>query len=78
MLARINKMPDKYKFICLMLEARVPGKREHNEKLKDLLSSAVVKTGAEVTQARDGGITQQLFFGRAIDLTWHTILPWLA
>lgn len=82
MLARINKMPDKYKFIALTLDAPVPGKRELDEKSKDLGSSEPIRSavmGADAPKRPGGGgVGQQLFFGTAADLTWKTTLPWLA
>jgi len=83
MLARINKMPDKYKFICLTLDAPVPGKREDDERYKEVGASAPVpssiKSGGS-GQSSDslGGVGRQLFAGTAADLTWKTTLPWLA
>ncbi|ODA81792.1 hypothetical protein RJ55_00296 [Drechmeria coniospora] len=71
MLQRINAMRDRFKFICLTLDAPVPGKREHDEK-----SSFADGAG---TRATDGGaVGRQLFLGTARDLTWATTLPWLA
>jgi isopentenyl diphosphate isomerase/L-lactate dehydrogenase-like FMN-dependent dehydrogenase len=82
MLARINKMSDKYKFICLTLDAPVPGKREHDEKQNIVgaslpISSAIKAAGGSPGQG-GGGVGQQLFFGTAADLTWRNTLPWLA
>lgn len=81
MLARINKMSDKYKFICLTLDAPVPGKREHDEKSKDIGASPVtsaVKDGDTEKRPGGGGVGQQLFWGTASDLTWKPTLAWLA
>lgn len=82
MIARINKMSDKYKFICLTLDAPVPGKREHDERSKDVGASlpvaSAVKTADEPKRPGGGGVGQQLFFGTAADLTWKNTLPWLA
>lgn len=80
MLARINKLPDKFKFICLTLDAPVPGKRELDEKSKDEPSaaSAAVKDSETAKRPGGGGVGQQLFFGTASDLTWKITLPWLA
>lgn len=82
MLRRINKMSDKYKFICLTLDAPVPGKRELDEKSEDAGPSAPVasgvKTADEASRPGGGGVGQQLFFGTAADLTWRSTLPWLA
>lgn len=89
MLARINKL-SAIKFICLTLDAPVPGKREHDEKMKNIGSNLPVrsavqqgsasKTGKEPQAASGGGggIGQSLFFGTAADLTWKTTLKWLA
>ncbi|KAG9248841.1 FMN-dependent dehydrogenase-domain-containing protein [Calycina marina] len=81
MLARINKMSDKYKFICLTLDAPVPGKRELDEK-SNFESAAPIasalKTTDEPVRPGGGGVGQQLFWGTASDLTWKTALPWLA
>lgn len=80
MLSRINKMSDKYKFICLTLDAPVPGKREHDEKSKDIGPSLPVTSAVDGESKRPGGggVGQQLFWGTAADLTWKTTLPWLA
>ncbi|KAI1803354.1 FMN-dependent dehydrogenase-domain-containing protein [Daldinia bambusicola] len=81
MLARINRMADKFKFICLTLDAPVPGKRELDEKqsFKNAVKVASgVKTSDEPNRPGGGGVGQQLFFGTASDLTWKITLPWLA
>ncbi|XDG06891.1 hypothetical protein ABKA04_006506 [Annulohypoxylon sp. FPYF3050] len=81
MLARINKMSDKFKFIVLTLDAPVPGKRELDEKqnFKNVTKVASgVKTDDEPSRPGGGGVGQQLFFGTASDLTWKITLPWLA
>lgn len=81
MLKRINAMPDKYKFICLTLDAPVPGKREHDEKMQNVgstlpISSSIKAAGGNPSKG-GGGVGQQLFFGTAADLTWETTLAWL-
>lgn len=82
MLARINKMSDKYKFICLTLDAPVPGKREHDERHKEVGASlpvtSAVKTTEAATKPSGGGVGKTLFAGTAPDLTWKTTLAWLA
>lgn len=80
MLRRINAMRDRFKFICLTLDAPVPGKREHDEKSNFDRGLTVEAAGKEPTAKRPGGggVGQQLFFGTASDLTWKTTLPWLA
>ncbi|KAG4430327.1 hypothetical protein IFR05_014198 [Cadophora sp. M221] len=82
MLVRINKMSDRFKFICLTLDAPVPGKREHDERGNLVGASAPVssgvKTADEPTRPGGGGVGQQLFWGTAADLTWKTTLAWLA
>ena len=92
MLARINKMKA-IKFICLTLDAPVPGKREHDERSKNVgsnlavrssvLSGSVSTTGPESdsasarSESASGGVGKALFAGTAPDLTWRTTLPWL-
>ncbi|KAI0396639.1 mitochondrial cytochrome b2 [Xylariaceae sp. FL0594] len=81
MLARINSMSDRFKFICLTLDAPVPGKRELDEKqnFKNALKVAAgVKGKDEPARPGGGGVGQQLFWGTAADLTWKISLPWLA
>ncbi len=81
MLARINKMPEHYKFICLTLDAPVPGKRELDEKQNFKNATKVasgVKTKGEPERPGGGGVGQQLFWGTAADLTWKITLSWLA
>lgn len=82
MLARINKMSDKFKFICVTLDAPVPGKREHDEK-NNLVGPSLpvisgVKAKDEANRPGGGGVGQQLFFGTASDLSWKPTLAWLA
>lgn len=81
MLARINKLSDKIKFVCLTLDAPVPGKREHDERSQNVAANLPVTSA--VQSASDGkqgggGIGQQLFFGTSPKLTWKKTLPWLA
>lgn len=80
MLARINKMSDKYKFICLTLDAPVPGKREHDEKQQTVGASLPVSSSIKEAGGKpgSGGVGQQLFWGTAADLTWKHTLAWLA
>ena len=76
MLKRINSMRDHYKFICLTLDAPVPGKRELDEKSN--FDSVTMSPAGGEARPGGGGVGQQLFFGTAADLTWKTTLPWLA
>lgn len=82
MIARINKMRDRFKCIVLTLDAPHPGKREHDEKSN--LESQIEVDSASNDKSSDekrpggGGVGQQLFWGTAADLTWETTLPWLA
>ncbi|RNJ52455.1 hypothetical protein D7B24_003664 [Verticillium nonalfalfae] len=84
MLRRINAMRDRYKYICLTLDAPVPGKRELDERQAFVgddapaIQSASNAKDASETRPGGGGVGQQLFFGTAADLTWKTTLPWLA
>jgi isopentenyl diphosphate isomerase/L-lactate dehydrogenase-like FMN-dependent dehydrogenase len=86
MLARIARMPDRYKCVVLTLDAPVPSKREHDERAATearlLIESAKPPTdGAEGGQEKpdaNAGVGKKLFFGTAADLTWETTLPWLA
>jgi isopentenyl diphosphate isomerase/L-lactate dehydrogenase-like FMN-dependent dehydrogenase len=82
MLRRINKLRDHFKFVVLTLDAPVPGKREHDEK-SNLESQVVVDSASNDKSDSEkrpggGGVGQQLFWGTAADLTWHSTLPWLA
>lgn len=90
-LARMNKL-DCVKFICLTLDAPVPGKREHDERSKNVASNlstraavqedqSVSKTSTSATtpsKPKSMGVGQSLFWGTAADLTWRDTLPWLA
>jgi L-lactate dehydrogenase (cytochrome) len=88
MLARMNAQ-DSIKFICLTLDAPVPGKREHDERSKNIGSNlpvraavqenqSVSKTSPDAKTPKLAGVGQSLFWGTAADLTWRTTLPWLA
>ncbi|KIW37892.1 uncharacterized protein PV06_09874 [Exophiala oligosperma] len=78
MLARINKL-DAIKFICLTLDAPVPGKREDDERGKFIVEdhSAAIKDAGGTELKGGGGIGQSLFFGTDPTLTWTKTLPWL-
>jgi isopentenyl diphosphate isomerase/L-lactate dehydrogenase-like FMN-dependent dehydrogenase len=92
MLARINKL-NNVKFVCLTLDAPVPGKREHDERNKNVGSTLPVKSAAQQqsgggnasktdpyhdAKSMDvGGVGKALFAGTAPDLTWRTTLPWM-
>lgn len=88
MLARINKLPA-IRFICLTLDAPVPGKREEDQRSSNVggslpVSSAVQaarapgSTSKEAKTPKFTSLGQALFWGTAADLTWKTTLPWLA
>ncbi|KAI9845628.1 MAG: hypothetical protein M1837_004602 [Sclerophora amabilis] len=88
MLARINRLSSSIKFVCLTLDAPTPGKREHDERSKNIASNLPVtsavqsgsasKTEPSAAQPGGGGIGQQLFMGTSPKLTWKETLPWLA
>ena len=46
MLARIKKLPQ-IKFICLKLDAPVPGKREHDERTKNVSANLPVRSSVQ-------------------------------
>lgn len=90
MLARINAL-DSIKFITLTLDAPVPGKREHDERSKNVASNLPVRAAVQdqslskttsdaktPAPPKSMGLGQSLFWGTAADLTWRTTLPWLA
>jgi isopentenyl diphosphate isomerase/L-lactate dehydrogenase-like FMN-dependent dehydrogenase len=78
MLARINKL-DAIKFICLTLDAPVPGKREDDERGQFVMedTSEAIKDAGGAELKGGGGIGQSLFFGTDPTLTWTETLPWL-
>ncbi len=77
-LARINKL-DAIKFICLTLDAPVPGKREHDERSKNLVEDrdTDIKDAGGAKLKGGGGIGQSLFAGTDPTLTWKETLLWL-
>lgn len=80
MLARINAIPN-VKFLCLTLDAPVPGKREDDERSKNVGSSLPVTSAVEsgsASKGTSGGIGKSLFAGTSPSLTWKNTLPWLA
>jgi L-lactate dehydrogenase (cytochrome) len=78
MLARIDKL-DAIKFICLTLDAPVPGKREHDERSKNVVedTDTAIRDAGGAKLKGGGGIGQSLFFGTDPTLTWKETLPWL-
>lgn len=80
MLDRIHKLREHIKFICLTLDAPVPGKREHDEKMQfeGVFDVSVSGKGDSDKRPGGGGVGQQLFWGTAGDLTWKTTLQWLS
>ncbi|CAK3974668.1 Cytochrome b2, mitochondrial [Lecanosticta acicola] len=86
MLRRIHKLPQ-IKFVCLTLDAPVPGKREDDERSKNVGSNLPVRSSVQADPSSSksppepeerGGVGKALFAGTAPDLTWKTTLPWLA
>jgi isopentenyl diphosphate isomerase/L-lactate dehydrogenase-like FMN-dependent dehydrogenase len=88
MLARINKLAA-IKFICLTLDAPVPGKREEDQRSSNVGGSLPVPSAVQAARApgststeaktpKFASLGQALFWGTAADLTWETTLPWLA
>lgn len=85
MLARVNALPN-IKFVVLTLDAPVPGKREHDEKSKNIASKLPITSAVQGGSASKpgsqgkggGGIGQSLFAGTSPNLTWRRTLPWLA
>ncbi len=81
MLARINKIPS-IKFVVLTLDAPVPGKREDDERSKNVASglpvTSAVQSGSANKPTEGGGIGKSLFAGTSPKLTWKNTLPWLA
>ncbi|ERT01297.1 hypothetical protein HMPREF1624_02539 [Sporothrix schenckii ATCC 58251] len=80
MLQRVQKLDKFYKFVVLTLDAPVPGKREDDERQQFGSASTFAAASQDPAAAKPGGggIGQQMFWGTAADLTWHTTLPWLA
>ena len=82
MLGRVNRLSGKIKFICLTLDAPVPGKREHDEKSQNVASNlpvtSAVQEGSTSIPSGGGGLGRQLFMGTSPALTWKNTLPWLA
>lgn len=85
MLARIKKLPS-IKYICLTLDAPTPGKREDDERQKNVGANLAVRSSVQEGSASttspepkgdSGGVGKALFAGTAADLTWKTTLPWL-
>ncbi|KIH92758.1 hypothetical protein SPBR_02551 [Sporothrix brasiliensis 5110] len=80
MLQRVQKLDKFYKFVVLTLDAPVPGKREDDERQQFGSAATFAAASQDPAAAKPGGggIGQQMFWGTAADLTWHTTLPWLA
>ena len=86
MLARVNALPS-IKFLVLTLDAPVHGKREHDERSKNVASglpvTSALQEGSATSESspqsgRGGGIGWSLFAGTSPKLTWRNTLPWLA
>ncbi len=80
MLVRMNKL-DAIKVVCLTLDALVPGKREDDERSKNIVESnhsSLLKDARGHELKGGDGIGQSLFFGKDPSLTWSETLPWLA
>ena len=88
-LARLKKLPA-IKFVCLTLDAPVPGKREEDERSKNIGANLPVRsavqggestsrttTDAQTPKPKLAGVGQSLFWGTAADLTWKPTLAWL-
>lgn len=88
MLARINRLADKIKFVCLTLDAPTPGKREHDERAQNIASrlpitssvqsGSVSKTSPTTPRPSRAGLGRSSGQGISARLTWEKTLPWLA
>ena len=81
MLVRINRLSDKIKFVCLTLDAPVPGKREHDERSQNVAAKLPITSAVKSTpeqKSGGGGLGRSLFLGTSPNLTWNNTLPWLA
>lgn len=81
MLARVNKL-EAIKFICLTLDAPAPGKREDDERAKNVaedlpVTSSLIRDSGGKEIHGGSGIGQALFAGMDPTLTWEKTLPWL-
>jgi isopentenyl diphosphate isomerase/L-lactate dehydrogenase-like FMN-dependent dehydrogenase len=67
--------------VCLTLDAPVPGKREEDERSKNIVESSnasMLRDAGGHELEGGGGIGQSLFFGTDPTLTWSKTLLWLA
>ena len=86
MLHRVNRLSHRIKFICLTVDAPVPGKREDDERVKHAESDVARMSDfqekkeqhAQPAPSLRGGIGATLFAGTDPSLTWKETLPWLA
>jgi isopentenyl diphosphate isomerase/L-lactate dehydrogenase-like FMN-dependent dehydrogenase len=67
-------------WLILTLDVPVPGKREDDERSKDIVKDreSDIKDADGAKLKGGGGIGQSLFFGTDPTLTWKKTLPWLA
>lgn len=82
-LARINQLKSKIKFIVLTLDAPVSGKREDDERNSSLPVGPVADLRRSADGTPDlsqpgGSIGKQLFAGTDPSLTWEPTLEWLS
>ena len=81
MLARINKLSDKIKYVVLTLDAPVPGKREEDERSQNVASNLPIHSALQTSsdsKPMESGVGKQLFGGTSPSLTWKETLAWLA
>ena len=79
-LSCVNKIPH-IKFVVLMLDAPVPGKREDDVRSKNSSSGLPVTSAVEsgsASKPSEGDIGKSLFASTSPNLTWKNTLPWLA
>ena len=83
-LERINKMKDKFKFVCLTLDAPIPEKREKDER-QQLTNLSLPQTPAPTagedahSGVTDHIVSRKLFTAEAArTIIWKETLPWLA
>ncbi|KAI5778292.1 FMN-dependent dehydrogenase-domain-containing protein [Geopyxis carbonaria] len=77
MLARINEPSLGYKAVVLTLDAPTPGKREADERVKNVgVPATSASSGLGAGAQASGGLGKALFAGTSPSLTWET-LTWL-
>lgn len=77
-ISRINSMRHKIRFLCLTLDSPIPGKREDDERVGNVIHAGENPPEVVPVSGRSRRVSVPPRSVEALDLTWKSTLKWLS